>query len=149
MANYAAIRPYEGEFLMRSWLDAKVNGMRLVKLQLCAFNDFAAVRTCMGWNEEVKHSLHAFECIERPVAITNLMIEVENLTIRRDIGRNIREVMQFPHILIDNKLFAKVAGLLDKLYVEILRDVQRLNEWDLQELMEKGEEDDEGGRIRE
>ena len=71
------------------------------------------------------------------------MIEVERLTIRRGIGKNIWDIIRFPQLLVDTKLFYAIAGLLDKLFVEILRDAQRLSELDLWEMKENSDDEED------
>lgn len=44
---------------------------------------------------------------------------------------------------MNNKLFQEIAALLDQLYVEILKDLQKFNENDIMEMRDDDEDDDE------
>ena len=80
--NYQVLRSNTGNYVMRSWLDSRSNGKRLVKFQLGAFATYSKVRICQGCNYEVRHQLHSLGCIERPNSITDMMIEVEKRMVR-------------------------------------------------------------------
>ena len=80
--NYQVLRSNTGNYVMRSWLDSRSNGKRLVKFQLSALATYSKVRICQGCNYEVRHQLHSLGCIGRPNAITDIMIEVEKRTVR-------------------------------------------------------------------
>ena len=43
---------------------------------------------------------------------------------------------------MNNKLFQEIAALLDQLYVEILKDLQKFNENDIMEMRNDKDDDD-------
>ena len=45
-------------------------------------------------------------------------------------------------MLVNNKLFQEIAALLDQLYVEILKDLQKFNENDIMEMRDDDDDDD-------
>ena len=44
---------------------------------------------------------------------------------------------------MNNKLFQEITALLDQLYVEILKDLQKLNENDIIEMRDNDDDDDD------
>ena len=44
--NYESMRPNYDNYVLRSWLNSKENGLRLIKFQLSAFSHYSQMRTC-------------------------------------------------------------------------------------------------------
>ena len=77
-------------------LSTHIGNRSLIKMQMSAFASYSTVRICGRCGREVHQLLHGLDCDRSEQAIVYLIREVEELTVRKGLAKDIWEVIRYP-----------------------------------------------------